>query len=266
MSSTEIVLRREFAPIVIPPAQKLLDGLKFDLEDAADIDVCSEAMAEEAQAIVGRIATAVEKIDTERLLLTKPLREGQAWVNEGYNPTIESLNATIKDVKQKLLAWTKVVAERKRVADAAEAADRKKKADALIEAANAQVREAQKIKHQALAAQAAGDSEGAADLFSKATDMVQTSVETVSVAKQIVAQPASGGSMTSGVKGARTTWKARVVDKAKFVLICANRPELLSMLDVNESNLNALAKTNQGNVPIPGLEFYEDESIATRKK
>jgi hypothetical protein len=266
MTDTAVALRREFAPITIPNTQKLLDRIKNDIADANDIDVCSAAMAEEAQELIGRIAKVQDELDAERLATTKPLRDGAAWVNEGYNPAIVSLDTTVKSVKVKLQAWSKIVAERKREAEAEEARQRKVRADKLEADAEEQRKASAELQRKADEAAAAGNTAGAVDLFEQAALADNTARSAESAAAQIVAAPmhiATGG---SGVKGERKVWKGRVLDKAALLLAAANRPELRSLFDVNESLLNALAKTNQDQVLIPGVEFYEDEIIATRRK
>lgn len=260
------VNRREFATIVIPDSQILLNKIASDIEEARDIDVCSESMAEIAQDIIGRIATVKDELNSERLEATRSLREGQAWVNGGYSPTIDSLDTIITGVKEKLKGWSRVVAERKRQADA-EAARVQREAAAKIEAqAKEQAEAAEKLAKDAQVAAASGDAGKAQELFEQAGQAMDVARETTAVAQQVATAPVRTNVASSGVKGERKVWKCRVVDKARALIVVANRPELFALVDFNDAQLTALAKTNQGNAPIPGFEFYEEEIIATRRK
>ena len=149
-TGSQLVLRREFAPITIGEAQAALDRIAADLTDLNDIVIDSAFMATEAQALIAKIATAHDELDAERLGKTKELRDGQAWVNSGYNPAIETLDSAMKGGKLKLTAWDK--AEKKRAAEEQEAI-RKKAAE---EAAEIEKR-AEEQRQQARDAQAKAD-------------------------------------------------------------------------------------------------------------
>lgn len=266
MTSTELVNRREFAPIVIPPAQVLLDKIAADIEEARDFDVCSPEMAEIAQEMAGRIASVQESLDAQRLATTKPLRDGAQWVNDGYNPTIASLEAIIKGIKAKLTAWNKKVADEKREAERLIAIERQKVADAAAEVARKQKEEADKLLRQAEEATAAGNTEAANDLFTQASVTADAARETQTAAAQQLVAPVRTAVASSGVKGASVTWKARVIDKALLVKAAAEHADLLAMLDVNESNINAYARLHKGIMQMPGVEFYSEDSTRIAKR
>lgn len=261
--TNEIVLRREFAPIVIPAAQEMIDAIADDLADAADLDVCSDAMAEEATGIISRIAGVIDKLDAQRLTLTAPLREGQKWVNDGFNGTIESLNEVVTDTKEKLKGWNKVLAERKRLKDIEDAKARKEAADKLQAEADKKAKEAQDLLDKAKALEATNP-EQAAQLFEQAGEVMDGARDVQADAQQALVQRGGSGSAKS-VKGTSQTWKARIINKQAFVLAAANRPEFISMVDIDETKLNALARASAGAVPPPGIEYYQDEQIRTRR-
>ena len=60
-----------------------------------------------------------------------------------------------------------------------------------------------------------------------------------------------------GTLGGRDNWKARVLD---FKIL----PDEYKL--PNESLLNSFARTNKGQRPIPGVEFYNDRSVTMRTK
>lgn len=265
--TTDIVLRREFAAIVIPATQALLDKVKFDLADASDLDVCSASMAEEAQEIIGRLATVHDAMDEERKKTAEPLRDGQAWVNNGYRPAIETLAQTILQLKDKLKGWNKVVAARKAEAEAKERADRKKAADATAAAEDTARGKARDLIAKA---QEQADPVQRHLLLAEAGDVVSAAVEAAGNAASAAVAPITTG-ITSGVKGASTKWKGRLVDAdpeamQKFLLCVVNRPELRECVRIDESGLNIFASLTKGKVHIPGIVFYEEDTIRTAKR
>lgn len=266
MTTTAVVNRREFAPIVIPDGQILVDAIKEDLEEASDFDVCSEMMAGIAQQMAGRIATVIDELDEQRLAATLPLRDGQKWVNDGYNATIDSLKGTVADLKTKLTAWNKKVAADRAAAEKVERERREKVAREAAAVAEAERQAAVKLLADADALAATGNTQAASDLFDQATVKMDTARETLAASQQAQAAPVRTNVGGSGVKGASKTWKARVLDKQKLVLAAANRPEFMAMVDINEANLNAYAKLHKGLVPIPGVEFYEEDVQRVSKR
>lgn len=64
----------------------------------------------------------------------------------------------------------------------------------------------------------------------------------------------------------RTTWKARVTNKRALIDYVSAHPrlELDELLDVNEAVANRMARAARSASKVPGIEFYEVESIAGR--
>lgn len=103
-------------------------------------------------------------------------------------------------------------------------------------------RQEEQARLAALAAQAEqqGDADGAAFMRE-----MSAAVEPV--------QPTGGVSV-------RTTWKARVTDPKK-VPAYFNGYELR---EINMTALNGLARQYEGGLDIPGVEFYQDETLTVR--
>ena len=267
MTSTELVNRREFAPIVIPSGQVLLNKVADDIDEARDFDVCSSDMAEIAQTIAGRLSTVRDELDAQRLATTLPLREGAKWVNDGYNPTIESLDALVASLKVKLIEWNRKVAKDKADAERAIAAQRQKEADAAALVVAEQKKAADKMLADAEAALKSGDATKADDLFTQASVTMDGARETEAAAQQAVVAPIRTTVAASGVKGASVVWKGRVVDKVALVKAAGGeRQDALSLLDVNEGGLNAYARLHKGVMQLPGVEFYTEDTQRIGKK
>jgi len=85
-------------------------------------------------------------------------------------------------------------------------------------------------------------------------------------AAQAVQAPVVRVAEAPKVKGVsyRTKWKARVVDLGETIEAAATQELPKSFLVIDESKLNAFASSTKGNVPVPGVEFYEEKIIAVR--
>lgn len=136
-------------------------------------------------------------------------------------------------VKRAMLAYDTEVKRRRREAE---------------EAAR-KAREAEVARLEAIAAQA--DAQGDID----AAEVMRDMAEDVPIGD--IAAPAA-----PAVKGAcvRTVWKARVTDP-KVVPAYHDGVELRS---INMAALNSLARYSKGQATIPGVEFYEESTLAVR--
>ena len=263
---TDVAFVRTLPLVVVPKSQALLTRIADDLAEARDIDVCSAGMAVIAQELAGRIATVMDAMDAERLGITKPLREAAAWVNDGFTPTIDMLKKTKTALSEKLLDWNRKVAALKREQEARDAAARAAELKAAADAAAVAQKAAAELAAQSQAAALAGDTKSA-DLFATQAQVAADTarqVESAAIASAHV--PVMRGTVNAGVKGASTKWKARITDKAKFLLRVANDPRLLDLVDINEGKLNALANLEKEHFSYPGAEPYAEEQLRTRKQ
>lgn len=90
----------------------------------------------------------------------------------------------------------------------------------------------------------------------KAEVLIEQAEEVTPVAAPIVAPPIE---KVSGI-ATKKTWRARVIDPGK-VPAYYNGMELRT---INQSMLNNIARMTNGQAEVPGVEFYEDVSIAAR--
>ena len=68
------------------------------------------------------------------------------------------------------------------------------------------------------------------------------------------------------VKGmsTRILWKARVTNKQELVRFIANNPALLHLVDINQSALDGIARSQKETMNYPGAQAYSERSIASR--
>ena len=124
----------------------------------------------------------------------------------------------------------------------------RREAEAL--ARKRQQEEAERLLEQAAAAEQSGDEIEAATSMAMA-EMVEDMRPIATVATS--APSATGTSV-------RKTWKARIID-ATAVPVEANG---MVIRPINESAINSIARLTKGTASIPGVEFYEDVSLAVR--
>lgn len=264
-------LTRKFADITIVSSQAMLDKVKDDIDDAASLTIDSEFLAAAALESAGRISTVLDALDKERLDITKPLRDGQSWVNDGYKPALDSLKAAKLSFTNKLTAWDREVRVQRQREEAAAQKVRDEAARVAREASEKAQREAEALAQQAADAQAAGDDSKAADLVDQAQQAADVATAQSAVAVTTAAAPAMRGySSPARVSGTSTKWKANIVDKTLLLAHIAKRlaegdKSLLNLIDINESNLNALAAIQKADLNLPGVESYPQDGVRVKK-
>lgn len=90
-------------------------------------------------------------------------------------------------------------------------------------------------------------------------DDFEAALEMANTANVVALAPAA-----AGISKVKTTLKARVTDLPAFLAFALSRPELLSLVSVDEAKLNALVKALGGTAQYPGVEGYTVSSIAAR--
>lgn len=268
--TTDLALVREFAPIRIKASQDLLDRVADDLAMVPDLAVDSQDMADEALVIVGRLSTVKDELDKERLELTKPLRDGQAWVNGGYAPTLDTLDTAIKTLKLRLTEWQRKVREANELLR--RQAEQRQREDAARVASEA---EAKRKEAERLAAEAAKvDGPAQADLLSQAQVAADQAQQTALAAEVAQVAPVAVATV-AGVKGVAEMWKGECKNLMLLVAHIAKLAgtegrateaiDLLSLIKPDQTALDARARAQKGNMRIPGCVSYPVELVRTRK-
>lgn len=109
--------------------------------------------------------------------------------------------------------------------------------------------EAERMLNEAIAAEQAGDARGA-EIAAATAEMI----EGMTPACAAAAKPTADGVSVKRV------WKARVTDAAKVPAYFGG----MEIRTVNQSAIDAIAKSTRGSAKIPGVEFYEDAIISAR--
>lgn len=173
------------------------------------------------------------KMDDERREWVDPLNAYVKKLNGKFNAVIHDYDAAIDVAKAAMLTYDR--AEVARVAAAQAEANR-------------------------IAAEARAAAEAEAKKLEK-TDPVQAAVMTAVAA--VITAPAV---LVTKAKGdhTRKKWKARLVSKQALVMSATTDPAALAMLDFDQAGANLVAAATKGQSNIPGVEFYEDESVVLK--
>ena len=62
----------------------------------------------------------------------------------------------------------------------------------------------------------------------------------------------------------RDNWKGKVVDLSKLIMAIATGHAPLSIIKIDESALNQLAKSTKGTMSYPGIVFYNDKVVVSK--
>jgi predicted phage tail protein len=177
-----------------------------------------------------------KELEDKRTSITKPINQSLKEINALFKKPSQLLGQIESNIKKSMLQWTKQ--EELRVRREQEAA--RKKAEAAQKRAET----------WAAKAEERGDLERAEELREQAEEIVPDSVS-------------EGVHKPEGIYTQRR-WKAKVFNLQELVVAVANGDISSEALEPNLSFLDGLAKRLQGNVKIPGVQFYEEETVAAR--
>jgi hypothetical protein len=190
-----------------------------------------ELAAEELRDIKSKIKSLTER----RMAITSPLTKAHAEVMALFKPAELRLLAAEKAMKSKLISYSDRI--EREAAAARAAADEENRAAAARAAQLA-------AEADALLARASET-----ELAAAATNVVQISAP-----------------KAAGISKVKVTFKARVVDKRAFIEYALSEESgvCMEMIEVDEKPLSSIAKATGGAMKIPGVEVYEEKSIAAR--
>lgn len=146
------------------------------------------------------------------------------------------LNQAETIVKGTMLTYTRKVEEARRKAEA--------------EARKRQQEEAERLLREAAEAEQSGDAVSAETVLTMAQMVEEMAAPVISTSA-----PSAAGIST------RKVWKARIVNESAVPISIAG----MMLRPVDETLLNKLAINSKGTMSIPGVEMYQEESIAARR-
>jgi hypothetical protein len=177
------------------------------------------------------------EIDGLRKGIVDPINKAKDAVQALFNPVLADYDAAERIIKGKMVTYVNAQAEIQRKAQAE--ADR-----VAREAAEAAEKAAKKLEKK-------GDVEAASAIREIAA---------------VTSAPVIAPLVTNvGGNSIRKKWKARLVDKSKALAHAASNPAIDGIFDWDQGAADRYAAATSGKSVIPGVEFYEDSTVAIRK-
>lgn len=228
--------------IVEQPDEALFKQSENWLAIAETFEITSSDIALNAGDSLKKIKFLAKELEQKRTAITKPINQALREINALFKPAKDWLSQAERLMKTKLLSYQ---AEQERIAQEAQ---RKIDEEARKERMRLE-------KAAALAAQAGMD-----DRAEELREEVEAQVEEAQTAPAVQsAAPKIEGVVT------RKTWKADVTDKSLFIQhVASKRPDLIALIQINQSALNAQARSLKGSLDLPGIRVYEEKNIAAR--
>jgi len=268
-----------------PQAQALAVKASRQLQMAQGYTIDSAMLYEAAADDLKAIKTQAKELEEKRKAMTIPIDNAKKAIMDFFRAPANYLEQAEQIIKGAMLAY-QAEEEKKRRAEQARADElarqereriQREAAAAAAEAARIEAEaaaERKRIADEAAAALAAGDAAEAERLQEAAAISL---TESVIAAEQAAAEQASARAVASIImappvapvtktKGIATVekWKARVVDKAALIAHVAANPQYSELLTVNDTALNAQARSLKGSLLIPGVEAYPEQTISAR--
>lgn len=178
-----------------------------------------------------RIKTVSKLIDDSRKELTRPLDEVKKRVMDFFKDPLEQLSAAETVLKRAMLGYQQ---EQERIR-------REEEQKAIARAKAEEERKRRALEERAIKAEESGNTAKAELLRERADDVYVPAMATAPTLEK--------------VKGISTkkVWKCRITDEAKI-------PR--EYLVINETMLNKMAQATQGKIPVPGVEFYQEDVLS----
>ncbi len=219
------------------PDEALFKQSNYMLDLAEDYKITTAKLAVSAGDDLKAVKALAKQLEEKRTAITQPLNQALREINALFKPAKDWLKQAEHLLKDKLLAYQ---AEQDRVARELQA-----KAEALAR------KEREKLERRAAKAEAKGKAEKAEVLRQVAETKTAPVIES--------AAPKVAGIIR------RDVWKAEITDKeALLIHIVRERPDLLPLVKIDQSALNAQARRLKDKLNLPGVKTVKEASIAAR--
>lgn len=214
------------------PAQRALTMAgNWKIED----DETYSLAADELRAVKAK-AKALEE---QRTAITTPMNAALRAVNALFKKPAEMLEQAEKLIKREMIGYSDRKEQERIAAERAAREAEERRIAAEVEARLLET--AGEIREESIHS------------FDDAAIVAAASVPVVDLAPKV-----------AGISKVKVTLKARVTDKAALLAHIAQAPAYMDLADINESRLNTLVRALGAQLQLPGVELYEEKSIAAR--
>ncbi len=228
-----------------------MDVLESKLENMPDVE--DEAQAELVSEYRAQFRAKHIALNKERLKMTEGSRATTAMVNDKYNAILDRMDRCTQLADNKLLPYMQ---ERERIRREEEDKRRRKEAE---EAEAKRILEAEEIEANRIASETQD-----AEALTEANAKVEDARDGLNELLRTPHAPAPSAKSVTGVLGSSTgmrkVWKYKIVDFSKV-------PDEYLIPEeerLNKGALNKMAKGQQGDAFVPGIEFYSEDALTSR--
>jgi len=208
----------------VKPVAKQVESLA---EQVDTFEVTTAEHYESGAEVLKTIKGLAKEVEDQRKKITSPLDQAKRQVMDLFRPLTESLAGAERKLKQRLVAWS---SEQDRIRR-----EEQRKAEEKAR------RERERLTKQAEEARQKGREDRAQTLEDRAVSTV-------------AAPPPPAAPKVAGVQ-TRTVWRFRITDPAKV-------PDKYKIVD--EKRIGGVVRALKGDTEIPGIEVWEESTMAAR--
>jgi len=210
--------------------EQFLEQVDKEIQDIRVGVITTDAELKGAAEFLRAVKTRIKEVTEKRFSLTRPLDESKKNIIEMFEPHLSLLADAETKLKKAILAYEKIVAEKRaeeqRRADERARKEEEERKERLLEKAELHVE--------------AGE-------FHKAAELAEEALATKVVAPNLAAIARPGVSV-------RSKWSYRIVDEKKI-------PQEFWVLDLKK--IGGYVRTMKEKTLIPGIEVFEEEIVAS---
>lgn len=262
----------EIQALSLPDERSLSSGATAALKMAQTFAITDDDDYAMAGDELKAIKSKQKALEDRRTSITGPLNKAVKAVNDLFRGPMEALGQAEAMFKRSMIAYSdakqRKADEERRIAEAAMRAEQERLAKEAAEKERAAREEAEALARQAEQARAAGDEQAAEAAAAQAAQLQQQAAaeaQSLQMAAKVMMIPAATAApKAAGVSKVSVTYMAEVTDKLAFLKFCAERPDMLAMIDINATKLNALARAQGTLMNYPGVRVVERKSISAR--
>lgn len=256
--------------VILPPATMVavrrFEGAVAMVQEMFPEDLADHEIADMASSQLSSLRAIGERFDKERREITDPLRGVIEKINARYMPAIKACKEAADYVSGLLSSWE--VRQRQIAEDASRKAQEAARAERARAEAEAAKQRAQAEAEAAILADEANQLRRSGD--TEAAEMLDVEAEAAAVTAQVAAQrqtelslaPLATAPVPEPPKVNGTSfadhWVAELEGplnavKATIAAACAQRPELLGLLEINMPAANRMASALKSAFNVPGM-------------
>jgi len=254
-------------PADVPKSADLIAEVDEALGSLIVENIDSPMMYELAAAELVDLQATRKAIEDRRFSITRPLDAAKKAAMDLFRPSLERIDAKISSIKGGMLGFEQ---SEKRKAAAKQALLDKIALDQRTALAAEQTKQAEEARLQNERAAQLMSTGGDSAAIAEALDQAEQAQEMASALQQttMVVSAATAATNVPTVAGvvSADVWKARITDMAALLRFIADHPEYHEWIELKMSGLHEIAKSQRTAMRIPGVEPYEEQTIAARRR